>query len=30
MPKEIVTDLDSYREYLGLLGRIQLDERLME
>lgn len=29
MPKEIATELDQYREYLVLLGRMQLDERLM-
>lgn len=28
MPKTKVTDLEKYREYLGLLGRLQIDEKL--
>jgi RNA polymerase sigma-70 factor (ECF subfamily) len=29
MRNDTATELDQYREYLGLLGRMQLDERLM-
>ena len=28
MPNAEVTELEKYREYLGLLGRLQIDQKL--
>lgn len=30
MPRDTATELEKYREYLGLLGRMQLDDQMVE